>query len=554
MSSITNVGGNYTTLYVVTKVTAKHEEANLYEGDECEVDHDHDASKSCEEMYKCDNCGEVFEYESDASECCPEYQCDFCGETYSGGYYGSARDNAKSCCRTSCDDCGDTGDPDWMSDHECDNGRGMRRALPWEMRGISVDARNPEHDSEWQQAWDLHPENHNVVRAAADYYLLEALKSGLVGTTTGVGDVNGEVGNHTLMTIIRNEAAEMFNALVAAWDPILISYTHMAVGGELRHHNAVGGTVLNSDRNVAWSGWKLIFENVGTDALTDAAELFNEFGGGSFGGKPWADACKILHKRLTGQINPALFLDRIFNAQHNGGCLLNKVQWAGDAAKYAGNFGGTPVKKDIMSVEDMTHTVLPAHGAEPEPDYPTLLAYASAEVVALFNDSHEYARRARLDMGLSLVGVPSKPGIGRTKYTQREWEQEEYAKEKAIQAAKPKSEKYAATLRTTYKQLANYTKYAENEAKQNARIDAKIAATGDDKCDCGDSWCTQTKSSMKSHYYANMVTYYQAEIRTLRKKIAKAKVDEAQKALDEMNPLDLDALIYGAPAPCPCCS
>lgn len=541
--NVTQVGGDYTALWIVTNPTKKHEAANLWEGDECELDHDHSASKSCDEQYKCDDCGDVHNYESDAESCCEKHECNFCGWVHSASYWGTTSyEAARACCVTSCDDCGDDGNPDWMQGHNCDNGKGMRRALPWEQRGVKVDARDPDEGSEWKQAWNLEPENHNVVRAAADYYLLEAMKAGLVGTInaeveTGISaetglpytivTPNNAVANHSIVSILRDEATEMFNALVEKWDPILIAYTHMAVGGELRHHNAVGGEVLHSDRNVAWSGWKLIFESVGPDALTDAAELFHEFSGGSFGGKPWADACLILHKRVTEQISRAMFLDRIFNAQHNGGCLLNKVQWAGDKARYASNYGGTTVKGDIMTVEEMTHKVLPAHGATPEPDYSTLLAYASGPVQQLFADFHEYGRRARLDMGMTLSGLPPRPQIGRTQYQQREYDQQQYQAKQAALAAMPKSEKLKASLRSTIKQLKVYETYAENEAVTNARVQAKIEA-GKTTCDCGYgcSW-----DNHLSHYYTDMVKYYQQSITDTEAAIAKALVKEAEAEL-----------------------
>lgn len=556
-SSVTQVRGEYTPFWMITD---DDETLDRWTGDECELDHDHgnDSAAPCDEYYKCDDCGENHEYPSDAESCCLKYECNFCGWEHTSSYWGmSAKDNARACCVTSCDDCGDEGNPDWMSEHNCDNGKGMRRALPWEQRGLKVDARDPDESRNWKQAWNLEPENHNVVRAAADYYLLEAMKAGLVGTVDAerttifseekMRDVelvhpNAKVANHTLVTILRNEAEAMFAALVDKWDPILIAYTHMAVGGELRHHNAVGGEVLNSDRNVAWSGWKLIFEAVGPDALTDAAELFHEFSGGSFGGKPWADACLILHKRLTGQIDRALFLDRIFNAQHNGGCLLNKVQWAGDKARYASNYGMSADSSNAMTVEEMTTRLLPAHGVEPEPDYSTLLAYASQEVRELFADFHEYGRRARLDMGMSLAGIPAKPSIGRTAWQQREYAQAQYQAKQAKLAAMPKSEKAKVNLRQALKQLKACAKYARNEVKQNARIDAKGA-------DAHSEWCSSNcgPDDHKSTYYQEMLSYYQATVRTQKQEIAKYLAQEAEAALNPPMP----TLKKGY---CQCCS
>ena len=525
---ISKVGGEYSPVQV-------DEDGTIFDPD---FDNLEDTTGNLADGFMCDTCNEVHSDTFDAGQCCPSWECNFCGWTH--------RDieDATTCCVITCDDCGKQGWPDFISDHSCGRNGTMRRQLPWEARGVVVDGREPEDDTRWKTTWALEPENHNVVRAAADYYLLEAMKSGLVGTIGAereriLSEEKGEyvflvqpdstIANHTLMAILRNEASERFNALVNEWDPILIAYTHMAVGGELRHHTAVGGEVLDSNRDRAWSGWKLIFDAVGTDALTDAAELFHEFGGGSFGGKPWADACLILHKRLTGQIDRALFLDRIFNAQHNGGCLLNKVRWAGDQARY-GIQGTNPL--DGMSVEEMTYQVLPAHGTEPEPDYSVLLAYASSSVRALFSDMHEYGRRARLDLGMSLSGIPVKPKVGETQFAKRARHLKEQQAKQAWEAAQPKSYKYAKLAKQYTDQGDGYKSYADTEIAQHKRSFQKAFVVSlfgfIPETDCGVEGCYSCNNVTGQYtYYMNTANEYYGLAAQQQAKYKAAVVEES---------------------------
>lgn len=502
---ITQVDNEAEQVFIVHTTTAKHDALNLWVGDECEVDHNHAKSKSCEVQFKCGNCSDLFDSESDAQECCEAWECNFCGWVHKNGWYSNAQQAATTCCVTSCDDCGETGWPSMFDDHECDDGRGMRRQLPWEARGVSVDARKPSEDKDWKVAYAIDPEQHNVVRAAADYYLLEAMAAGLVGTTDGKGGVVLSINESTVWKLIRNEAQEMKDALVREWDPILINYVHMAVGGELRHHNSVGSEVLSTDRDRAWCGWKYIFEAVGPDALTDAAELFREFTGGSFGGDPWAQACEILHARLTGKLNPSMFLDRVFNAQHNGGCLMNKVHWAGDRS-YTTQEAYNCEK--IMQLDELTYQVLPAHGVDPEPDYSTLLAYASAEVKQLFSDCYTYAAHAAVEVGTSLSGRRTKPSVGETRWEQRERIQAKQAKLYALKAVTPKYESYFVKMQDYLKTVETYKPLAKQEIRRNAKKQAKIDAGEQELCPCGVAGCYANDVYI-STYYQDMVKSYQ---------------------------------------------
>lgn len=492
--------------------------ANIKEcgGDEeCQMWY-HEEGELCDTSYECDNCGELHDEEVEAEECCTGWMCNYCGYTHTPGGWLSAREQAAQCCVSSCDDCGATGWPDYLAVHSCDSGMGMRRQLPWEARGILVDARNHEQWADWKSVWGINPEEHHVVRAAADYYLLEAIEAGLVGTTNGEGDVRRDIADSDFMRVIRREAGEMMADLVQVWDPILMSYTHMAVGGELRHHQSVGGEVLpDQNRDAAWSGWKLIFEAVGPDALTDAAELFREFTGGSFGGNPWAEAAEILHARITGKISPRLFLDRIFNAQHNGGCLLNKVSWKGDKLKYGDKDG------QGVSLSELTYNVLPAHGAEPEPDYRTLLAYASEDVRRLFNDSYAYAGKAAYSIGAALHFRPARPRKGLTKTQQYKLDQAKEAAKLEAYYALPQSKKYEQKAKDAETNMQYFAKYVESEKNKNAAILAKGPAA---PCKCGVEGCTAIPGY--DTYYQDMQDHWAKEVEKYITLMHEAYADE----------------------------
>lgn len=488
--------GEIEEVFILISETLQSKALDLFIGEECEQEHNHPASKSCQLQYKCLGCDAIHEYQSDAEECSVVWECQFCGTEHSDGYYNSGKESAASCCVQPCDDCGEYGWPDWIEEHECESSsdddsdpsiRKMRKKAPWAERGITIDATSPKAKANWKDVWDLKPEQHNVVQAAADFYLLEALSAGLVGTTDGKGQTNRDVSATTTMRVMREEASSLLDALVKVWDPILQTYTHIAVGGELRHHNAIGGSVLSGNRSFAWSGWKDVFDIVGADALTDANDLFLEFSGGSFGGKPWGDACLILHARITNKISPRMFLDRIFNAQHNGGCLLNKVQWAGDIARER---GGKHAYLHGMALNDLTYRVLPAHGQDPEPDYGTLLAYASREVQALFLDTYEAAGHAFITTGVSISDRAVRPRKVYTKHqssvrTDAFYENNPESKldqfKYELKSAKVYSKDYAAyavemlkSAKSASKTEANY--YLTQAASYQANAD-KYAAT-----------------------------------------------------------------------------
>lgn len=532
---ISRVEGDIERVFTLTQMTAASEKLGLWIGDECEQEHNHLTSKSCEVKFQVD--GDVYDTLEEAKEAATQYECNFCGWVHTPGFWTQAVDSAAACCVTSCSQCGVTGWPNFIDEHNCrvrteaQRGGIMRNTAPWVERGIQIDATS--EFTPWGEVWGYDPHEVNIVQAAADYYLLEAISAGMVGTTDGNGNMvlekldyagNGvSVKHHTSFKIIMGEASELLDALTNRIAPVLIAYTHMACGGELRHHSAVGGKVLSGNRSTAWSGWKLVFEAVGTDALTDAADLFEEFGGGAFGGKPWADACRILHAHLTGKINARMFLDRIFNHQHNGGVFLNKVQWAGDLAK---NSFSVAEQLNAMPLSDMQSVVLPAHGATPEPDYPTLLAYASPEVVSLFTDSYKFAAVAAHASGIPTYTRRAKPerGLTRTAKTKAQ-----YAIQKAKQAAEnalyqPKFLKTQIKAYESY--VVQYAKFAEEEAKKNAKIMADLASGKIKGCNCGIAECYYGTGI--SEEYQKIHKQYEAQLQEYKDQLPEAEAKAAE--------------------------
>jgi hypothetical protein len=157
------------------------------------------------------------------------------------------------------------------------------------------------------------------------------------------------------------EAQQKFDKLVTELDDIFVRYSIMAVGGESRHHYAIGGKVLPgpAHRPWAWEAWKPIYDHVGPQVILDLIPYFLEMSG-SFGGEAWATVCRIVHSRLVGELPPRLFVDRCFTLQHNSGCFFNKV----------------------FSVRNMD-AVLPLHGLDTFP-VQEMLSYCGPEIVAIW--------------------------------------------------------------------------------------------------------------------------------------------------------------------------
>lgn len=339
------------------------------------------------EEFECENCGYTYEDEDEAATCC--YECSDCGDTYSDP------DEAENCCVYYCQECGEGYSCCDSADECCDSSgeMGNSSTAPWVARGHKFSSTENGNDMiKAIEHWGI-TNRPNVNAQAADFYLLEIITNDLYKAT-------GERAKHLTPEVAYNmrhmfdmtydtiqDHADSMNlspfekimadaAIQAAiqvdmLDPILLAYCQMAIGGELRHHKAVGGVVIDppARRAGAWIAWKEAVEEVGPQIFLDAAELFREIGGNTYGGEKWAVPCEIVNMRMLEELGPTpfmnrkLFIDRVWTLEHNGGCFLNKIDW--------------PKGLNLR-------TILDAHASNPE-QLLVLWSNASADVKEMFS-------------------------------------------------------------------------------------------------------------------------------------------------------------------------
>lgn len=283
---------------------------------------------------------------------------------------------------------------------------GKTKTSPWtlteeDLAYIAVVGNN------WEESYPEIDASIDVVQSAANFYLLFGMVSGgmidyepvrlpsrpqvlRAAMQLGMSLADLEARDFATQKLVENdprqeltamadEAQVLFDELIARLDISFMWYLHLACGGELRHHIAIGGgKVLSSVRKIAWTGWRKIFNHYGVDALLEMSKLFRETGKGGYGGPLWADGSDILYARLTGTLGPDfttnrfLFVDRVFTLEHNGGCFLNKITWGNNRTNHTKGWG----------LGAMQQTVLKAHSAE-VPDFDTLYGAASENVQEL---------------------------------------------------------------------------------------------------------------------------------------------------------------------------
>jgi len=156
-------------------------------------------------------------------------------------------------------------------------------------------------------------------------------------------------------------------------------YLDMAIGGELRYAKRYCEElprelepffkeVSQNGRGKAWLVWTIIRRKYGLRALELAEETF--FAPGwrrNFGGDAWGLVARGLRAHLEGKHTPRVFVDHVFNLEHNTGSVLNKLY----------NVSTLP-------------RVLEAHGCD---DYTTLLTACSPEVRTRWRYHDWMARR-----------------------------------------------------------------------------------------------------------------------------------------------------------------
>lgn len=242
-----------------------------------------------------------------------------------------------------------------------------------------------------EEAWpDMRCDEVDPVQRAADFYCLSAVTSRMLNTGAGRNGLGTQqvLGWYPEYSGAFMEADVKLAELIDDTDRSFCAYIDMACGGELRHHPNVGHKHLSSNRAAAWVAWRSLREVRGTEALMDAFWLFNDFTQGGYGGPLWAGAAQLLHKRLTGQITKAVFVDQTFSLVHNGGVFLNKKHWKIKGGK---------------QLDYLQKYLLPAQARD---DWQTMLDVASTDTRRLWREGWMDMNRARRKAGAPCTPVP----------------------------------------------------------------------------------------------------------------------------------------------------
>lgn len=256
----------------------------------------------------CDNCEQV-------PGCCSCYYCEW-GEHMVSDVCGN------------CDYCSDhcNCEDEDEDDCDCSSCRGVYfGSAPWVRRNdpmptaTTVDvARMIREES---QTMGLDP-----VQSMADFYLCDYVATVIKqGFRYGTGMNNGTRNAHQLRT-----SAENFQRhIVRRADSLFQDYVFAAIGGEVRHHGAVRGSVPGG-RESCWDYWFAMGDTIGREVLTqDCVDIFGDGSWDSgYGGWAWEQIARVLLARLDGSLDARTFVDRVFSLQHNGGSLLDKARWA----------------------------------------------------------------------------------------------------------------------------------------------------------------------------------------------------------------------------------
>lgn len=325
--------------------------------------------------------------------CCIEGHCHGCGQPPNSTHTPKAWGGKCWCCG----EC-----EHWPCTCEVpdERGRVFRNTSPWEDRGRPIGMIETDGPYEtWTEAWPAleHNEAIDVCRAAADFYLLDALRCGVLNREH---DCDQSPCQHiNLWNVdegvagVKRMAQFQYEDQVKFLDTLFCQYVDMACGGELRHHPAVGSRTISGNRRSAWAGWREVRRILGSQALLDMADLFYDWGregSTGYGGPLWAKAAEMLHDRLTGKITPDQWVDRVFSLVHNGGVFLNKLGW------------GTLNKKG-WNLSFLQSKILPAHASD---QFNLLLGVATPSTVKLWDEYWLAANKARVRAGVRPVANP----------------------------------------------------------------------------------------------------------------------------------------------------
>lgn len=289
----------------------------------------------------------------------------------------------------------------------------------------------------------------NPVQAAADFYLLDAIQSGLLGRDViptdftdehlwrrqrnhpfnetgmklcgcplGVGDIvapcphDGRIsefswhlfrGTHEMPNHIMKlsaKAERLQNKLVFKWTPIFWSYGALAFASELAYLRSADSFAKKGEtlsRETILGAFAAMEKSFGPESWAEhVPDLFdpkNASWSGAYGGSSWAE-CALQYKRLVqDKITPKLFVDRVFTLQHNTSTFLNKVIW----------YSKLPTKDeygcwDNSGLEAPLYQIKYVLNAHAEDDYRTLLEHASDKVKKLWNRYWDHVQYERVVM------------------------------------------------------------------------------------------------------------------------------------------------------------
>lgn len=310
--------------------------------------------------------------------------------------------------------CGICGNTTHATEHCPHNGgdnkfglaaKGSINKPPWEKRGIKLDYMKPPDDKEWPELWPIENHEWDPLVQNARLIILEFIAENMRNATREAQFASME---DLDVRVIVQEARQRLDDLVTYVEPRLRAYTDMAVGGELRHHRAIGGRILPgpSSREMAWKSWKELRKILGPQGLLDAAILFEDFNDGGYGGVKWGIPAKILWMRETGKISGAIFLDRVFDLEHNGGAFLNKVKWRQEDRHLERFTGGRKSPGYHHYGIEYIKTWLGPAREKDEIDWPVILFFAPYEDRVLFREYWERSNRIWRETHLPPLPTP----------------------------------------------------------------------------------------------------------------------------------------------------
>lgn len=86
-----------------------------------------------------------------------------------------------------------------------------------------------------------------------------------------------------------------------------------------------------STRDSAWEVWLEYRREHGLKATGEMVRAFMEGPwGGGFGGEAWGTAARLAYDVMQGAISERVFVNMAWSAEHNGGCIFNKLYNIGD--------------------------------------------------------------------------------------------------------------------------------------------------------------------------------------------------------------------------------